>query len=253
MPDLDIVPCKHCGADLAVSRGRQPVPQYHQACAWYELPCAICGKPMSIHRDWENPPRAHKACKDAATSKWYTKPCDYCGGNLRVHVNAVKVPKFHKKCAGKAQKTALPMGASSKHRLRVFLCHSSSDKAKVRELCRRLRADGVTPWLDEEELLPGQDWHREITRAVRSSHVVIVCLSGTAISKVGYVQKEIKHALDVADEQPEGTIFLIPLKLEECDTPERLQRWQWVKLFEESGYERLMRALRERGGALGLG
>ncbi len=108
------------------------------------------------------------------------------------------------------------MESSPKERLRVFLCHSSSDKPKIRELYQRLRADGVAPWLDEEHLLPGQDWHLEITKAVRSSHVVIVCLSSTAISKTGYVQKEIKHALDVADEQPEGTIFLIPLKLSRC-------------------------------------
>lgn len=50
----------------------------------------------------------------------------------------------------------------------------------------------------------------------------------------------------MADEQPEGTIFLIPLKLEECEVPERLSEWQWVNLFEERGFERLMRALRTR-------
>jgi len=49
--------------------------------------------------------------------------------------------------------------------------------------------------------------------------------------------------LDVADEQPPGTISLIPLKLEECDVPDQLSRWQWVDIFDEKGYERLMRAL----------
>lgn len=81
---------------------------------------------------------------------------------------------------------------------------------------------------------------------------MILCLSGASVSKVGYVQKEIIYALDVADEQPEGAIFLIPLKLEECDIPSRLQRWQWVKLFADDGYERLLRALRERARALSL-
>jgi hypothetical protein len=50
------------------------------------------------------------------------------------------------------------------------------------------------------------------------------------------VQKEIKFALDVADEQPEDTIFLIPLKLEECDVPERLARWHWVDPVGPHGY-----------------
>jgi hypothetical protein len=128
--------------------------------------------------------------------------------------------------------------------LRVFLCHSSGDKPAVRELYRRLCDDGIDPWLDEESLLPGQDWALEISHAVRASDVVIVCLSRAAVTKAGYVQKEIKFALDIADEQPEGAIFLIPVKIEQCNAPTRLQRWQWVDLYEERGYERLMRSLK---------
>lgn len=140
----------------------------------------------------------------------------------------------------------------SSHALRVFLCHSSTDKPAIRKLYHQLRADGCEPWLDEENLLPGEDWELEIRKAVQSSNVVIVCLSTRSVSKSGYVQKEIKYALDVAEEQPEGAIFLIPLKLEECEVPDRLRRWQWVKLFEERGYERLMRALRKRAEAIGM-
>jgi len=130
--------------------------------------------------------------------------------------------------------------------LRVFLCHSSGDKPPVRDLYTRLLAEGFDPWLDEEKLVPGQKWKIEIPKAVRASDVVIICLSRGAINKAGYIQKEIKFALDVAEEQPEDKIFLIPLKLEECDVPERLRDWQWVNLFEETGFERLIRALRKR-------
>jgi hypothetical protein len=137
-------------------------------------------------------------------------------------------------------------------RLRVFLCHSSDDKPAVRDLYHRLCADGLDVWLDEEKLLPGQDWKQEISKAVRAADVVIVCLSCGSVAKAGYGQKEIKFALDVADEQPEGTIFLIPLKLEKCDVPERLSRWQWVDLTAAKGYERLMRALRERAKTRGM-
>jgi hypothetical protein len=115
-----------------------------------------------------------------------------------------------------------------------------------------LKDRGVTAWMDEEELLPGQDWDLEISKAVRSSHVVLVCLSAASINKTGYLQKEIRKVLDVADEQPEGTIFLIPLKLEECSMPSRLTRWQWLNYFEERGSERLIRALQERARTLDM-
>lgn len=121
----------------------------------------------------------------------------------------------------------------------------------MRELYQRLCADGFEPWLDEEGLLPGQDWQGAIRKAVRNSDVVIVCLSKGSINKAGYVQKEIKFALDVADEQPEDTIFLIPVKLEEREVPERLSRWQWVNHNDPNGYARLLKALRARIGSLG--
>jgi len=130
--------------------------------------------------------------------------------------------------------------------LSIFLCHSSSDKPKVRDIYKRLKSDKFDPWLDEEKLIPGQDWQQEIPKAVRKADVVLVCLSRGSITKAGYVQKEITYALDVADEQPEGTIFLIPLKLEECDVPERLSRWHWVNYFEKSGYKKLLDALHMR-------
>jgi hypothetical protein len=80
--------------------------------------------------------------------------------------------------------------------------------------------------------------------------VVIACISQSSVTKAGYVQKELRLALDVADEQPDDTIFLIPVKLEECEVPERLRKWQWINLFEERGWERLLRTLKVRAATI---
>lgn len=131
----------------------------------------------------------------------------------------------------------------SKKPVNVFLCHAKEDKPAVRELYRRLLRRGFNAWLDEENLLPGQDWRQEIPKAVRNSDVVVICLSKKSIDKSGFVQKEIRYALDIADEKPEGRIFLIPARLEECNVPERLSEKQWVDLFTERGFDRLVTAL----------
>jgi hypothetical protein len=128
----------------------------------------------------------------------------------------------------------------------VFLCHGSEDKATVRDIYFKLRQDGVRPWLDEEEILPGQDWDTEIRRAVRRSHAILVCLSSRSVRKEGYLQKEIRLALDAADEKPDGTIFIIPVKLDDCELPERLRHWQWVDWRDDDAYARILRALRSR-------
>jgi len=127
--------------------------------------------------------------------------------------------------------------------VKVFLCHSLGDKAAVRELHARLREDGLEPWLDEVDLRPGMEWRPEIESAVRQANVVLVCLSKSSISKTGFVQKEIAFALDAADERPEGRTYIVPARLEPCDVPKRLSRWQWVDLFEPGGYARLVKAL----------
>lgn len=141
----------------------------------------------------------------------------------------------------------------SKTGLRIFLCHSSKDKEEVRDLYNKLNSSGFRPWLDENELLPGQDWESEIRKAVRASHVVIVCLSTSSITKEGYVQKEIRLALDAADEKPPGTIFLIPARINDCQVPDRLRGLQWVDLFVDGGFHRLLTALRSRERQLQLG
>ena len=134
--------------------------------------------------------------------------------------------------------------------LKVFLCHAHSDKDAVKALYDRLTRDGVDAWLDKANLLPGQDWELEIRKAVREADVVVVCLSKD-FNKAGFRQKEVRIALDTAMEQPEGEIFIIPARLEESDMLESLRKWHWVDLFEDDGYEMLMRALRVRADSIG--
>ena len=138
----------------------------------------------------------------------------------------------------------------SMRRLKVFLCHAKDDKPAVRDLYDRLKNDQIEPWLDEVDLIPGQNWEHEIKKAVETTDLFVVCLSKRAVDKVGFVQKEIRFALDVADLQPEGRIFIIPLKLEECEVPDRLKSRHWINYFEADGYFKLQRAMEKRTGEL---
>jgi hypothetical protein len=162
----------------------------------------------------------------------------------------------HRLESGQEVESAQEAEATPRSRaLRVFLCHASGDKDEVRAIYRRLRDDGLEPWLDEEDLVAGQSWQQEIRKAVRKSDVVVVILSRASITQAGNVQKDIRYALDVAEEQPEGAIYIIPVKLEslhEDEIPERLRSYQGVNYFEEQGYERLRRALHVRAEQLGL-
>ena len=142
-------------------------------------------------------------------------------------------------------------------KLRVFLCHASQDKPVVRELFQRLSTESwIDPWLDERALLPGQDWNVEIEKAVEATDAIIVCLSTTSISKEGYIKKELRQALDVALEKPEGEIFIIPIRLDYCEIPRRLRNWQYVDYFPaeniDMAYKKIQASLIHRKQKLGI-
>jgi hypothetical protein len=142
-----------------------------------------------------------------------------------------------------------PVQAKAKS-LQVFLCHSKADKPAVKDLHKKLKTDGYNPWLDAVNLFGGQDWDFEIRKAVRASEIVLVCLSNQSVNRAGFMQKEIKLALDVADEQPEGRIYIIPVRLEDCEVPARLSKFHWVDLFEEDGYDKVIESLKLRAAEI---
>lgn len=131
-------------------------------------------------------------------------------------------------------------------KFRVFLSYTRDDFEKALELYRFLTKDGIDVWLDKENLFPGDDWEFEIRKAVRESDLIIFCLSNKVITKKGYIQKEIKIALSEADLLPEGTIFIVPARFEDCAVPTGLGKWQWADLFDESGFNRLKLTVERR-------
>ena len=130
-------------------------------------------------------------------------------------------------------------------KLRIFLSHAVDDKPKVRKICQRLKNDGFDPWLDEEQILPGHSREFEIERALRSCDLILLCFSMNSVSKEGYIQREYQQAMDIQREKPEGTIFVIPLRLDKCDMPHFISALQWVDY--PANYARLLQSLRIRG------
>ncbi|MFT3894714.1 MAG: toll/interleukin-1 receptor domain-containing protein [Anaerolineales bacterium] len=141
-------------------------------------------------------------------------------------------------------------------KLKVFLCHASENKPIVKDLYNDLVAAGYNPWLDSEVLLPGMDWDREIKLGLDASDAVIVCVSSVLVDKEGYIQKELRLAQEHAMMMRPGTIFLIPLRLDDCPLPYELKDIQWGDYFATDGFERLVQALniraKQKGRELGV-
>jgi hypothetical protein len=130
--------------------------------------------------------------------------------------------------------------------LKIFISYASPDRSRAQELCSWLLARGADVWLDTEKLLPGQDWKMEISKALDETDLILLCLSKKSVSREGYVQKEMRLALDRALEMPPGEIFLIPARFEDVDLPYSLRDYQAVDLFSENGMKKLVLSLNLR-------
>lgn len=126
---------------------------------------------------------------------------------------------------------------------KIFISYASEDVAHAQQLYQRLKAKGFRPWLDRKNLLPGQTWRREIAKSIKDADFVLVCLSRLSLAKRGYFQTEVKLVIETAAEMPFGGVYLIPVKLDDCEVPLELSEKQYVNLFAEDGFERICEVL----------
>jgi hypothetical protein len=130
----------------------------------------------------------------------------------------------------------------------VFISYASEDYEAARKLYEDLNKGGFTPWLDKEALIAGQNWKTAINKAIKESRYFIPIFSSVSVAKRGYVQKEFNYALDVFDEFPESQIFVIPVRLDDCEIPfEKLKDIEYVDLFPnwDKGMQRIIRAMQK--------
>jgi hypothetical protein len=65
----------------------------------------------------------------------------------------------------------------------VFMAHNSRDKGIVLEICNHLRAAGINPWIDVEQIPPGRWFQDVIQSAIPKVRAVAVFLSGSGIGR----------------------------------------------------------------------
>ena len=134
--------------------------------------------------------------------------------------------------------------------LKIFICHANEDKEIASKLHNHLKKDGFDPWIDKVDLEPGVIWKEEIEDSIIQSDIVLACLSKKSVEKDGFVNKEIKYALERFDEMPENRRYLVPVKFENCDLPRKLSKIQCVNLFSDIGYQKLRITLNKVVGEL---
>lgn len=131
----------------------------------------------------------------------------------------------------------------------IFVSYAHEDYRHARRLANAFQKAGLLPWLDKDRLLPGQRWEPAVTSAIERSDRVVLILSRNSVNKKGFFHREIRLALEVVQRLPERAVFLIPIRIEECELPHTdLGHFQRVDLFPESewlsGVQRIVSSCR---------
>lgn len=116
----------------------------------------------------------------------------------------------------------------------IFLSYAREDENKASKVYDVLNNRGHKPWMDKRELVAGQDWKLEIRKAIERSQYFVALLSKKSVGKRGFVQKEIRFALDVLGEIPIGQIYFIPVRLEQCEVPQVIRDLHWIDLTDDN-------------------
>ena len=131
-------------------------------------------------------------------------------------------------------------------RPRVFIAYVVEDLEPALRLYRAFEAAEFQPWLDREKLFPGQNWPRCIERAIEVADFFVPCFSRRSSIKRGTFQSELRYALDCATKIPLDDVFVLPVRLDDCEIPAQLAgRLQYVDLFPDwqKGVRRLVRMI----------
>lgn len=118
---------------------------------------------------------------------------------------------------------------------RIFIGYTNENLAQARRLSRALRAAGFLPWLDKEQLMPGQNWTAAIERAIAAADFAIQCFSSkSALRRRSFFYRELRMVLETASRTPLDEVFLIPVRIEDCEIPSLVSnQYQYVDLFPD--------------------
>jgi hypothetical protein len=132
----------------------------------------------------------------------------------------------------------------------IFISYAQPDLQATRAIAGLLADAGLRTWFDKKDLEAGQIWEAVIRQQIAEASLGLICLSSRAVDRKGFFHKEMRYAVSEAMKFPKDEVYIMPVRLDDCDIPEDLRQWHALDLFDPMGSRALLKSI---GGALGCG
>lgn len=124
----------------------------------------------------------------------------------------------------------------------IFISYAKEDINYAENLYDFLHSKSYNPWLDKKKLNVGQNWEFHIQDALHKADFIILLLSTKSVNKRGYVQREFRKALEYCEYKLDSDIFVIPLKIDDCEVPMNLQKFQWID-YDNNAFDQIEKSI----------
>jgi hypothetical protein len=106
----------------------------------------------------------------------------------------------------------------------TFISYSRADSDFVIKLAQDLRQAGVSVWLDQIDISPGERWDKSVQNALKNCSSLLVVYSPNSVASDN-VMDEVYYVLGEKRK-------VIPILYRACEVPFRLQRLQYIDFTE---------------------
>lgn len=135
----------------------------------------------------------------------------------------------------------------------IFISYAHPDQDRVLPFFEWLESHEFDVWIDCRRIKPGQNWDFEINRAFEKATFVLAFISKQSYERRGYIQRELKLALDKLTERLDDDIYIIPILLDDdVEIPVRLKGIQSIKASELNCKEQIADSIRHQLDRLGV-
>lgn len=122
----------------------------------------------------------------------------------------------------------------------VFISYSRYDAVFVDKLSGDLRLQGVQVWIDREQIMPGQQWQREIESGLKKANILIFVISKHSLRS--------QWVLTERDVYAANNRKIIPILIDDIDVSELpgfISNIQWAdfRTSYEAGLESVFNGL----------